>query len=331
MPPVPDSSMNQFDSAPPAALITSVSSKVPMVQAVRTAIEKHNTDGKVFGADTNADCIASHFVDGFWVAPCDEQLLIDDVVEWCKPRQVSVIFPSRDGELPFWARHREQLKERGLSVMVSDDQTVETCLDKLAFYQHCERYGFPAIYTSEQSDHIKNDSLVVKERYGAGSRNAGINVDHAQAQERAHSIISPVYQPCIFGEEISADLYITAAGVVKGVVLRYRNLVISGESQVTTSFRDETLEILCMVMAGSLGLRGHVMFQIIVDHNNKPHIVECNCRFGGASTLSIECGLDSFYWFLLESAGSDLDSIKVELAHEPLQQVRYAADKVLPA
>jgi len=143
-------------------------------------------------------------------------------------------------------------------------------------------------------------------------------------------MMSPVYQPYIRGEEVSADLYVDIAGVVKGVVLRCRNQVVSGESKVTTSFRDQTLEILCMVMAGSLGLRGHVMFQIIIDQNNRPHIVECNCRFGGASTLSIVCGLDSFYWYLLEPVGTDLTGISVELAGESLRQVRYAVDKVVP-
>ena len=29
---------------------------------------------------------------------------------------------------------------------------------------------------------------------------------------------------------------------------------------------------------------------------NKPYIIECNPRVGGASTLSIQNGLDAFFW-----------------------------------
>ena len=107
-------------------------------------------------------------------------------------------------------------------------------------------------------------------------------------------------------------------------------MVVNGESQVTTTFRDESLESLCAEMARGLQLRGHAMFQIIIDETSKPRVIECNCRFGGASTLGVEAGLDSFYWFLLESMGSVSDQ-PVALADMPLRQIRYAADKVVPA
>jgi len=215
--------------------------------------------------------------------------------------------------------------------MVSDLEAVDACLDKLAFYQHCAGLGFPAIYTHQQCHRIADSTLVVKERYGSGSDSIGIGLDHSQALKHSQSLTSPVFQPWISGDEVSADLYVSCSGTVKGVVLRRRNTVVNGESQVTTTFHDRSLQALCTEIADSLGLRGHIMFQIIVDRFGTPHIVECNCRFGGASTLSIESGLNSFYWFLLESTGVDLDTESVNLASDPLCQIRYAMDKVVPA
>ena len=314
-----------------SVLITSVSAKVPMVTAVSTALSKLASNGRVFGADTNEACLGRHFVDGFWTMPRDDQLLVDDVVTWCRANDVRVVFPSRDGELPFWAAHRDVLHDNGISVMVSDADTVNVCLDKLAFYRQCETLGYPAIFTSEDCNRTAGELLVVKERFGARADNIGIRLTNDQAMRHAKSLTAPVFQPFVSGDEISADLYVSLGSDVKGVVLRRRNMVVNGESQVTTTFRDESLELLCAEMARGLKLRGHAMLQIIIDETSKPHVIECNCRFGGASTLGVEAGLDSFYWFVLESMGSDLSDKAVALADMPLRQIRYAADKVVPA
>ena len=42
------------------------------------------------------------------------------------------------------------------------------------------------------------------------------------------------------------------------------------------------------------------MLQILKDKNNKHFILECNPRIGGASTFSMQIGLDIIYWSLLE-------------------------------
>lgn len=313
-----------------SVLITSVSVKVPMVRAVMAAVNRYNAAGQVFGADANADCVGRYFVDGFWESPRDTDLMVEDVISWCKHNRVGVIFPSRDGELVFWARHRGLLAEYGISVMVSAVEAVGTCLDKLAFHQHCVDAGFPAIDTNQVCDQIPGDRLVVKERFGAGAGNIGLDLDPASALQHAQCLDCPIFQPYIEGDEISADLYVSRSGRVMDVVLRRRDLVVNGESQVTTTFRDNSIEALCKAMSDTLALCGHVMFQILVDQYGEPHIVECNCRFGGASTLSIESGLDSFYWFLLESAGGSLEDVKTDIERLVLRQIRYAADKVVP-
>jgi carbamoyl-phosphate synthase large subunit len=57
------------------------------------------------------------------------------------------------------------------------------------------------------------------------------------------------------------------------------------------------------------------------------HLLECNCRFGGASTLSIAAGLDSFYWFLRECLNEDLSDLPFLNYRRGLRQIRYAEDK----
>ena len=72
------------------------------------------------------------------------------------------------------------------------------------------------------------------------------------------------------------------------------------------------------------------MIQVIEDEEGSFHVIECNPRFGGASTASLAVGLDSFYWFLLECSGQNLQGYLFLRSQQEVRQVRYAADWILP-
>jgi carbamoyl-phosphate synthase large subunit len=84
-----------------------------------------------------------------------------------------------------------------------------------------------------------------------------------------------------------------------------------------------------LAAASALGLTGHMVFQAIEDRSGRVHLMECNSRFGGASTLSVAAGLDSFYWFFRECMGDDLHDVAFVESPEGLRQVRYASDKIV--
>jgi carbamoyl-phosphate synthase large subunit len=201
-------------------------------------------------------------------------------------------------------------------------------LDKLLFYQAGSRLGFPVIQTSLSIDDISTQQFVVKERMGAGSDNIGINIDRVAAIRLAKGQSQPVFQPFVAGKEYSIDVFISRAGDVKGAVCRSRDKVVSGESQVTTTHYMPELEKASMEFAKALGLSGHVVFQAIIDNSKKIHFIECNSRFGGASTLSLAAGLDSFYWSILEAKDVDISQYCKREAGKQLQQVRYVADHI---
>ena len=71
---------------------------------------------------------------------------------------------------------------------------------------------------------------------------------------------------------------------------------------------------------------GHCVWQVLEDAVGGLHIIECNCRYGGASNLSLKAGLDSFYWFLLEAQGVDVSDYPFFRSRQDLQQVRFAQD-----
>ena len=92
--------------------------------------------------------------------------------------------------------------------------------------------------------------------------------------EAARSSLSrfenPVCQPYIEGPEFSVDLYISQNTTPKGCVVRTRDVVIHGESQVTTTTERPDIEKTCLEAAAAIGLTGHALFQIIEDKNGDP-------------------------------------------------------------
>ena len=310
-------------------LITSISKKVPLIKAVKRAHAAIGITGKVFGADSSEGCIGRYFVDIFWRMPELVSLDVQDLIDYCYSNCITCIIPTRDRELEFFAWHKKKLHANGISVMVSDIDIVEKCIDKLLFFQYGNSTGFPVIPTFSEITKLDYPLYVVKERYGAGALSLGLQLDSGQAKLHARHMEHPIFQPYISGREFSIDVYVDIKGQTKGIITRTRDMVVNGESQVTTAVREKGLEQLCSDFAERLGIYGHAVFQALVDEEKNYYIVECNSRFGGASTLSIAAGLDSFYWFFLESTGYDLGGYPFLRNPHELKQIRYAEDKII--
>ena len=289
-----------------AILVTSAACKAPLIRAVQDAARKLDPAIRVFAADINPNALARHVADGFTIMPALDDEQLPALVEECRKVGIAaVVIPTRDGELAFWARHSHALEESGIHVIVSSPTAIERCVDKLAFAACGIAQGLRCIPAALSPDDIKAERYVVKERYGAGSRRMGLNLDREAAIAHARTLEQPIFQPFIAGEEISVDAWLDRRHRVKGLVLRRREVVVSGESQVTTTFRDTCLEEHATRAArpGSPRPGGHASIDRSAARSG---VFECNARFGGASTAAIAAGLDPFFWSLLEIQGEEL-------------------------
>jgi carbamoyl-phosphate synthase large subunit len=253
---------------------------------------------------------------------------ISQLIDECHKRSVTIVLPTRDGELDFWSYHRDRFAKAGIEVIISSQEAIKRCRDKLEFAHYGLSADLPIIPTALSPEQFPDQAfLVVKERFGSGSRDLGLNLTHDQAKEHAKQLEQPIFQPFIAGEEISIDSWIAKNGDVAGVVLRRRDRVISGESQVTTTFRDASIEAQAMQVIASLQSRGPVVLQAIVS-DGVLQVIECNPRFGGASTASIAVGLDSLYWSLAEAVDSGFQAVFHRSSHE-VRQVRTPVDLLI--
>ena len=202
----------------PNILITSISKKVPLINSVRTAINKFDQDIKLYGGDIDVNCIGKYFVDIFWEMPILNDKNTNEIFTYLENNNINSIIPTRDDELLFWAKNKNRLLDKGIHPMISDYDSLKITLDKLVFYNVCKNLGHPVIQTEISCNKIKSNSFVVKEQFGAGSNNIGINLDQSKAIKHSTRLDNPIFQPFIKGEEISVDLYITKDVIVKDVV-----------------------------------------------------------------------------------------------------------------
>ncbi len=307
-------------------LVTSASKKVSLIKAAQKAAQKLSPGIKIIAGDTDEGAIAGYISDDFWKLPSTTETEIDLLLAGCKERNIRTIIPTRDGELLFWAKHQSRFEKEDINVVISPLSSIQVCIDKLAFAQFGITHCLPFILTAAHPDEIKANSYVVKERYGAGSNQIGLNLSKEAALDHACQLEHPIYQPFVSGNEISVDAWLDRSHQVKGLVLRSRDRVVNGEAQVTTTFQNDRIEATVIKVLHELKLRGPVVLQAIIDDNDEFHIIECNSRFGGASTASIAAGLDIFYWSLLESAGIDLSDYPFDRISSEIRQVRIPTD-----
>lgn len=309
------------------ALVTSASRKLPLLRAVAAQLAGVAPDATVVASDADPSCPAAFAWEPFVAFPRLDDVAPQTVVDAVTALAPDLLIPTRDADVLFFADHHEALAARGTWCLAGTEQAVTRCLDKLAFAVALTDAGVPVIPTVLDPAAARSDRLVVKERHGAGSRGLGLDLSPGIAATMAEALAEPVFQPFVPGPEVSIDAYRARDGRILGLVARSRDVVVGGESQVTTTVDAEPYAALAAAALTSLGLTGHAVLQAI-DGPDGPVLVECNPRLGGASTLSLAAGLLSVAWAWLEAHGRD----PLELAFEPqepgLRLVRTAHDAI---
>ena len=291
----------------PRILFTSLSSKRFLFRSVEKQAFKFHPQAKVLASDSDPACGDRNQIDSFITTPLTDKWTTVDLLNFCQKHQITHVIPTRDGELKFWAKNQRVLKEIGTNVMISSETALENCMDKYNFYKFYPKESkILPIPTHRRAGSVAHNSFVVKERRGTGSRNVGLGLDLENAKKFAIELSEPIYQPFVKGLEFCAETWIDRFGKTHGILMRWRSVVIDGESHETHVFQDpELAEKIAITFENFTGLHGHCLAQILMTPNQEPRIIEINPRLGGATPLALHSGLDSILWFLKESAGMD--------------------------
>jgi carbamoyl-phosphate synthase large subunit len=269
--------------------------KLPLFDLVNSSKNKINKKIKIFLGNNKSFPYSSFFKKNFINLPACKDKNRYKILKILKRLKIKFVIPSSDAELIFWSKYKNFFKLYGVEVFISQHSSIKICLDKLSFHKYCKAKNIPDIEILTPKEYKKKIKLVVKERFSHEKNKPIINKDYNYVKKHLHEFRNPIIQRFIPGNEISVDAFLDENSKVIGLFMRKREHIIDGESQVTSIFQNRKFEINFTKYFESLKLTGIAMLQAKI-YRNKTYIIECNPRVGGASTLSIQNGLDVFFW-----------------------------------
>ena len=309
-----------------AILVSSASGKIPLLKSLRESKICSELGFEVYAGDSDPSSLSFQFCESNWVMPKTDDKYLTEIIEGCKERHIKIVIPTRDGELRFYSRNKQVFMDQGIQILVADEGAVELCLDKKLFSDSLQSLGIAAIPSYLSLDSRIGDSVVVKERFGAGSQNMALDLTRAEAEIYAASLENPVYQPMVSGREFSVDVWVSQDRNVAIASPRMRDLVIDGEAKVTTTFLNKEIEDLAINLTRAIGVTGISVVQGFILPNDEILVIECNARFGGATTASINSGIPMFDLALFNLIGKSTDFLLSCVNRKNIRQVRASFD-----
>ncbi len=302
-------------------LILSAAAKTPLVEAFKVAAGARG--GRVLGCDLNPASPALRGCDGIVDLPAsDAPDFAAALIEACRREAVALVVPTRDGELAALAGAAEGLRAVGTQALVSDPSALEICGDKARFADFCEAQGLAVPRRADPED-AASYPLFARPRRGAAGQGAGLIADQAAGLALDRDVT--LFQEAIGAPEYSIDLLGDFAGRPLQAAARRRVRVVDGEAHHTRIEQQEAMTAQALRLAGALGLVGHAVLQAFLHPQRGVLWIEANPRFGGASILSIEAGLQSPARLLALIAGEEAARLPRPL-RDGLTLMRYGAE-----
>ena len=134
--------------------------------------------GLVFAADANPYAPSLQEADKAFVVPSvEERDYIDVLLDICRQNAVRLLVPLNDLELPLLSNSRETLLAHGVVPLVSTEEVIQTCFDKLRTGLFLTKIGLTSPRTYTSIDDALHDvdrgnlffPVAIKPRWGSAS------------------------------------------------------------------------------------------------------------------------------------------------------------------
>ena len=107
---------------------------------IRYFKESGNGIDRVVVTDSSIYAPALYEADKYYIVPClTVPEYIDIILDICKEENINAVLPLQEDELLLIAFHRQKFIEIGVIPIVSEQDTIEICRNKYAFYCHMLR------------------------------------------------------------------------------------------------------------------------------------------------------------------------------------------------
>jgi carbamoyl-phosphate synthase large subunit len=268
--------------------------------------------GYVFAADASLEAPTMSEADAsFVLPPVNHQDYFDKLLYICEQKQVKLLIPLNDLELPLLAKQCDRFLRIGTIPVISTSAVVDICFDKWATCKFLNNLGIatPKTYLSveEAKAAIKQQEiafpLVVKPRWGSASIGIAYPEDEEDL-ELAYRFVKKLLHKsflaeisstdrdqCILiqeksiGTEYGLDIINNLAGNHITTFVKRKLAMRAGETDRAITVEHEELKQLGEKIGKNLGHIGNLDCDVIMTEKGA-RVLEMNPRFGGGYPFS---------------------------------------------
>jgi carbamoyl-phosphate synthase large subunit len=206
------------------------------------------------------------------------------LLEIAEKENVGIIFPGHDEELLQLSANKNIFLSKGITPVVSDEDVIRVCDDKLATVKFLQKIGLPhpKTYTFDEFMEFTGPVVLKPQFGGARSRNTYIASTEDEFKKYANLIDT---NNCVVQEYISGDEYtcgsVTLGGAFMGSISMRRTLRSGDTYKAFVEFIPE-IDAAVKKVCQSLEVFGALNIQLKLK-DGIPYIFEINARSSGTT------------------------------------------------
>jgi carbamoyl-phosphate synthase large subunit len=284
-------------------LITSVGSRVELVQAFQSELKSIFFDANVFATDMSPLLSpACQTADDYWAVPQVTDLdYINTLLTLCLNNNIGMVVPTIDTELEILAENREWFHESGIAIIVSSKELVAECRDKRKTRLLFDRIGVTSPNLLDKNN--LSFPCFAKPYNGSCSVGATPLYDKTELTSKILNDKKMMFMELVDEKHIeyTVDAYYAQNGSLKCMVPRERIAVRAGEVNKGVTRKHEVYDYLLPACNEIKGARGCLTIQIFADLDRGSFYgLEINPRFGGGFPLSYSASANYPRWLIYE-------------------------------
>ena len=260
------------------------------------SLKQINFKGNIVTIDCDPLAVGRYLSDINYIVPLStSKNYWDEVLNIIIKEKITIILPTGDSDIKHFSKYKDQLNKLGVTVFMSDYNSIIKCQDKKLFFDYCAA-DFPLPFTSNNYKDLKFP-MFAKPEYGSGSR--GVKVCHKVSdiktldkEESVHRSSNYLFQEYLPGQEYTVDVLCDLNSNPIVIVPRKRLQIKAGISSKGQVIKHKRIEALCKDLCIYLGLKGPVCIQLKDDSKGNPKFIEVNPRLGGGTYFSTLAGVN---------------------------------------
>jgi len=245
---------------------------------------------KIISSDTNPISAGFYLSDGHEVLPeVENQSYTTRLFEIISKHNIGILMPSSGYDIYNFSRNKGNLLDRGAVAVVSDEDVMEKCRDKMETFTFLSQ-KFASPYTTVDPNKIIEFPLIAKPRFGKGSKGV-VKIDNDDdlkyVQSKNDNLIFQEYLP---GTEYTIDVLSDLEGEPIIAVPRIRLQTKAGISTIGKIVKDDSISETCKSIAKYLKIIGPCCIQMKETKDGILKVVEVNPRLGGGTIFTALAG-----------------------------------------